>query len=106
MFKIENGVESILYSFCSITNCPDGAFPVGQLTRDAAGNLYGIAGSGFHGEGPNVVYQLTPAGAETVIRAGTSLGYTLAIDRAGNLYGVSGDGGKAGLGSVYKLTRN
>jgi uncharacterized repeat protein (TIGR03803 family) len=33
--------ESVLYSFCSRTNCGDGELPVGGLIFDRAGNLYG-----------------------------------------------------------------
>jgi uncharacterized repeat protein (TIGR03803 family) len=33
--------ESVLYSFCSVTNCADGYDPRGTLTFDSAGNLYG-----------------------------------------------------------------
>src|SRR5437764_1221846 len=32
---------TVLYDFCAVTNCTDGADPVGPLVFDAAGNLYG-----------------------------------------------------------------
>jgi hypothetical protein len=35
------GKETVLYSFCSLTNCADGAQPLVGLIRDSAGNLYG-----------------------------------------------------------------
>jgi uncharacterized repeat protein (TIGR03803 family) len=34
------GTETILYSFHSLDNAADGAYPAGGLVRDAAGNLY------------------------------------------------------------------
>ncbi len=33
--------ESVLYNFCSQSNCADGASPVASVISDAAGNLYG-----------------------------------------------------------------
>jgi hypothetical protein len=36
-----SGTESVLYSFCSQTDCVDGALPVTPMVRDSAGNIYG-----------------------------------------------------------------
>jgi uncharacterized repeat protein (TIGR03803 family) len=47
------GEETVLYSF---SGSADGAYPAGDLTRDAAGNLYGTAGAGCCG----VVFMLKP----------------------------------------------
>jgi uncharacterized repeat protein (TIGR03803 family) len=63
--------ESVLYSFCSQTNCDDGYEPTGGVAADALGNLYGVAyvGGGTSGgfcayyEGCGVVFKLTPPGA-------------------------------------------
>src|ERR1700740_2485652 len=42
VFKVEaNGLESVLYSFCSLSNCGDGAMPAAGLISDKKGNLYG-----------------------------------------------------------------
>jgi hypothetical protein len=38
--------ETVLYSFCAMSNCADGSVPVGNLIVDATGNLYGMTGSG------------------------------------------------------------
>ena len=38
--------ESVLYNFCSLTNCADGQLPSGAVTFDLAGNLYGTTGGG------------------------------------------------------------
>jgi uncharacterized repeat protein (TIGR03803 family) len=51
--------ESVLYSFCSLTNCGDGEFPVAGLIFDQAGNLYGTTESGG-AHGPGTVFQLAP----------------------------------------------
>jgi uncharacterized repeat protein (TIGR03803 family) len=48
--------EMILYSF---TGGTDGKYPIGSLTRDAAGNLYGTTQQGG-ASGNGVVFKLTP----------------------------------------------
>ena len=54
--------EKVPYSFCSQTNCTDGAYPSSGLIRDAAGNLYGttLEGGAYN---YGTVFELTPAGA-------------------------------------------
>jgi uncharacterized repeat protein (TIGR03803 family) len=57
---------SSLYTFCSQPNCSDGGGPLGGLSRDAGGNLYGTtSGGGDTGpacgnEGCGVVFRFTP----------------------------------------------
>jgi hypothetical protein len=38
--------DTVLHSFCSLTNCPDGVGPFAGLIMDAAGNLYGTTFDG------------------------------------------------------------
>jgi uncharacterized repeat protein (TIGR03803 family) len=59
--------ETVLYSFCSQSNCPDGRNPQGPLVMDGAGNLYGAAVFGgnscsFLNQGCGVAFQLTGTG--------------------------------------------
>jgi len=53
IYKVNTtGAETVLYTFCSQTNCMDGANPETPLTRDKKGNLYGTTyygGSGGFG---------------------------------------------------------
>ena len=53
--KTDTGYASsptILYSFCSLSNCSDGLNPVGALIADASGNLFGTTrGMGTSSEG-------------------------------------------------------
>jgi uncharacterized repeat protein (TIGR03803 family) len=60
VFKLgPNGKETILYSFCSQTNCTDGAGPNAGVSFDAQGNLYGTTlNGGVNNNG--TVFKLTP----------------------------------------------
>jgi uncharacterized repeat protein (TIGR03803 family) len=120
-----NWAETVLYSFCSQTNCPDGAQPYAGLIFDAAGNLYGEASVGGAYSnctyGCGTVFELTPTGGgswtEQVLHSfnnnGTD-GYEpaagLIFDHAGNLYGTTYEGGTGsncgadGCGTVFELT--
>jgi len=53
IFKITtSGTLTTLYSFCSQSNCADGAYPAGGLLQDTSGNLYGTtADGGTNGKG-------------------------------------------------------
>ncbi len=115
--------ETVLYTFCSASNCTDGKFPsAGALVRDAAGNLYGTTIEGganmscSAGNGCGVVFKLDVNGNETVLHnfAGNKDGnYPLTgvtIDRTGNLYGTAASGGDTacnpplGCGTVFELS--
>ena len=90
--------EKVLYSFCSQTNCTDGAGPSGGLISDAAGNLHGTTSSGgTYDDG--TVFELTPAAGggwtENVLHNfgngtdGANPWASLIFDSAGNLYGTT-----------------
>ncbi len=111
VFKISaNGVFSVLYSFCQLPNCADGAYPNGWLTLDSSGNLYGMTSTGFEGGG--VIFKITPSGKESVIYSPVvgqppyPDGYGLVMDKFGNLYGSTYTGGTYNLGTIFKLTKN
>jgi uncharacterized repeat protein (TIGR03803 family) len=91
--------EKVLYSFCSQTNCSDGATPSGPVVLDSHGNLYGTtrlggntlaAGQGCGGvsggQTCGVVFELSPS-------AGGSWQYSL-------LYAFSGYDGAIPSGGV------
>jgi uncharacterized repeat protein (TIGR03803 family) len=109
--------ETVLYKFCSLTDCTDGSYPSATLIFDAAGNLYGTtAFGGAYGWG--TVFELTPkhggGWTEKVLHSftgpdGAYPGGGLIFDAAGNLYGTTSNGGiyACGLsecGTVFELT--
>ena len=107
VFKVTPGhTESVLYSF---TGGADGSLPLAGLVRDAGGNFYGTT---FYGgaAGAGVVYQLTPAGVETVLYsfsggsdgAGPFAGVIL--DSSGDVFGTASSGGTKLGGVVFKVT--
>ncbi len=107
--------ETVLYNFCSGSNCPDGAIPNGGLVFDAKGNLYGTTTEGganvFYGS----VFELSPPSqqggswTEQVLWSfgGANDGVNpydgLVID-AGNLYGTTSGTMTAGAGMVFELS--
>jgi uncharacterized repeat protein (TIGR03803 family) len=108
VFKLDqDGVETILYSF---TGGTDGRNPVGALTSDNQGNLYGTTSLGGFGTGFGTVFKLDMSGSEIVLH---SFGQTpgdgsqplagLVRDSVGNLYGTTQYGGMYGEGTVFKL---
>jgi uncharacterized repeat protein (TIGR03803 family) len=106
--------ETVLYNFCSKTNCSDGYFPVGRLAFDQSGSLYGTTQNGgtyFRG----TVFELTPQAdgswRETALyNFCCSDGYPpsggVIFDRSGNLYGTTSWGGISDNGVVFRLTPN
>jgi uncharacterized repeat protein (TIGR03803 family) len=113
--------EKILYIFRG----PDGAFPSGALTFDAAGNLYGATSIGGsdncnaylrgNPSGCGIIFQLTPTASgywtEHVLHDfednGTDgIGPTggLIFDNSGNIYGTTFDGGTYDKGTVFEMT--
>ena len=116
IFKLDaTGGESVLYSFCSATNCTDGMNPRPNLVQDAAGNLYGTTDQGgANNEG--TVFKLAPPSQsggnwmETVLYSFGANNTDGSVPLAGliqdaedNLYGTTSGGGANNGGTVYKL---
>jgi uncharacterized repeat protein (TIGR03803 family) len=103
------GTEKVLYSFAGGS---DGASPydTGALARDRSGNLYGTTYQGGSC-GAGTVFELTSAGAETVLHnfcLGGDGGYPFGgviLDSAGNVYGTAEAGGPVNGGIVFELKR-
>ncbi|HEX4160632.1 MAG TPA: choice-of-anchor tandem repeat GloVer-containing protein [Rhizomicrobium sp.] len=111
VFKITpRGAVTVLYSFCSRQNCPDGQLPHAGLIADKAGNFYGTATYGGNAAGQGVVFKLAPDGTETVLYSfagspddGQYPYGGLIMDKKGNFYGTTVAGGPDNDGTVFKL---
>ena len=109
VFKLTpGGKETTLYSFAGPSGGPDGAFPLGGLVVDSAGNLYGTTWQGgTSGEG--TVFKVSATGQETVLTSfdGTNGAYPqagLVRDASGNLYGTTVFGGTSNEGTVFTVS--
>ena len=116
--------ESVLYSFCALANCADGAQVQGGLIFDSKGDLYGTTyaggaytNSGCAGVGSTcgTVYELTPGAngnwTEQVLHSfnlqdGAGSETSLIFDASGNLYGTATRGGygKGSVGVAFELS--
>ncbi len=114
VFKLDpSGNVTLLHSFAGPPH--DGTDPLGGVTRDAAGNLYGTTNLGgivsraCTNLGCGIVYKLDPAGNLTVLHRfsgsdGRNPYAGVTLDSAGNLYGTTFYGGAYDLGVVFKIT--
>lgn len=102
------GDVTVLHHFTGASS--GGAFPLGGVIQDAAGNFYGTTEQGGH-LNRGTAWQLSPAGEFTLLHSflgGSFDGYmpyaglTLVGDE---LYGVSYSDAVAGLGAVFQLER-
>lgn len=109
VFEVDaDGKETVLYSFGAQQG--DGDTPEGGVTRDAAGNLYGVTYYGAAGAW-GTVYKLDATGKDFVLHnftGGSDGGFPyrgVILDAAGNIYGTASYGGASGRdGVVWKLT--
>ena len=110
--------SSVLYNFCSLSQCADGQGYVTSLTFDGQRNLLGAATYGGT-EGDGVLFRLKPKGAQSEYSVLHSFctgdcsdgGYpsgALALDDSGAIYGaasysLNGDGNEYLNGVIYKF---
>ncbi|HSY11816.1 MAG TPA: choice-of-anchor tandem repeat GloVer-containing protein [Verrucomicrobiae bacterium] len=102
--------ETVLHSFAST----DGAYPMGALTPDAAGNFYSTTNiGGSHHQG--TVFELAKSGQqwqESVLynftggADGASPYAGVIFDSRGNIYGTATEGGTNSVGTIYSLVPN
>ena len=103
---VANGfwTQTILHAF----QRSDGDAPVGPLTKDASGNLYGVTKGGGANMG-GTVFEVSPPGTfQTLYNLsinffGGGANGGLLLDSAGNIYGTTLAGGINGDGIVFKL---
>ncbi|MGB8834444.1 MAG: choice-of-anchor tandem repeat GloVer-containing protein [Candidatus Sulfotelmatobacter sp.] len=100
--------ETILYSFGGGT---DGVTPVGGVSFDASGNLYGTTSAGG-AYGYGTIFQLVPGTVwtENILHSfqdgddGAVPYADLISDSSGNFYGAATEGGNGGGGTIFELT--
>ena len=113
VYKLDStGNFTVLYAFCSATNCADGGQPLTSLIKDASGNLYGTTSLSGGGYGDGTVFKLDSGGNYSVLHSFCTQGNckdggsprSLIEDAAGNFYGTtSGGGALPGAGTVFRL---
>ncbi len=118
VFKITpSGTLTTLYSFCSQTNCSDGANPWAGLVQATDGNFYGTARSGGNNNDCvdstcGTMFKITPSGTLTTLYSfcsqtncsdGANPGAGVVQATDGNFYGTTGYAGAYGGGTVFRL---
>jgi uncharacterized repeat protein (TIGR03803 family) len=120
IFKLTQDKYTLLYSFCSKTNCNDGSIPSETLVQASNGNLYGVSFCGGLGptsancpEGAGTLFEITPAGKFTTLYSfcseadcadGGEPGSNLVIGPNGSLFGATSVGGSSSVGTLFEFT--
>ena len=111
VFKITpSGALTTLYSFCSLSGCPDGDELFAGLVQPIDGDLYGTTqGGGANSSG--TIFKITPSGTLTTLYSFCELAgcpdgiYPGALIAAnGDFYGTTSGGGANGHGTIFKIT--
>jgi len=131
VFQITStGTITTIYSFCSLSACADGQYPLGALIQGTDGNFYGTTAYGGTGaacstspriSGCGTVFEITPGGTLTTLYNFCTLsgcpdgqfpaaGLILGSD--GNFYGTTEEGGTASsaicsdyfCGTIFQIT--
>ena len=103
-----DGAETVLHSFAN--NGSDGSHPQAGLVLGKDGNFYGTTLTGG-ANGGGTVFEITPAGVETVLHSfanngsdGFSPEAGLIQGSDGDFYGTTSSGGAKDFGTVFKIT--
>jgi uncharacterized repeat protein (TIGR03803 family) len=113
VFKLTpGGTFTVLYSFCSQSNCTDGSTPQGSLIQWTDGSFYGTTSAGGNADA-GTVFKLTPGGVLTTLYTFCSLAKCadgefpyagLALGSDGNFYGTTSGSAPLTGGTVFKIT--
>lgn len=102
------GELTTLYSFCTQTNCPDGAYPMAGLALGTDGKLYGSTSTA--GAGIGTLFSITPVGVFNTLYSfvNNGKGYNprgaLVQGTDGKFYGVDNTGGGENQGTIFSLS--
>lgn len=112
-FTVTARADYTLSTLAPIDYAPGaGFYPVGGVTIDSSGNLYGAAPS--QGSTHGGIFKVTPSGSISTV-ASFAAGVPnpanilfpaggLIVDGSGNLYGTSKEGGDNGTGEIFKIS--
>jgi len=108
--------ETALHSFCSESDCGDGAGPIGPLLLDASDNLFGAAEYGGGNDsgyqfGSGVLFEISGATFKVLHSFcalegcvdGSFPNSGVIMNGRGKLFGVTAAGGSHGFGIVFDL---
>ncbi len=107
-YSLASGALTTLVNFDGDTAPADGYAPMGGVTLDSNGNLYGTTiYGGVNGDG--TAYEYSSSGVLSTLVTfsgpnGSNPEGNLVFDSTGNLFGITNQGGTSGYGTVYKLT--
>ncbi|MGA8489285.1 MAG: choice-of-anchor tandem repeat GloVer-containing protein [Terriglobales bacterium] len=113
VFKITpKGAFTLLYQFCSLSNCDDGELPSGELVQGIDGRFYGTTeGGGADGNGS--VFKITSTGGFTTTHSfcgfsgcgdGAYPYAGLALGNDGNFYATNHSSGANDWGTFFQVT--
>ena len=114
--KNKQYVATALYDFCHVGNCEDGLLPLGRLTLDAKGNLFGATENGGLPGSDGILFKLVPKGEnsrQTVLydfcsedncTDGADPNGDLAMDADGDLFGSAFTEGANHNGAIFKFS--
>jgi uncharacterized repeat protein (TIGR03803 family) len=106
------GTLTTLYTFCSKTNCADGATPNVTLVQGTDGNIYGTTEQGgAHSAG--TVFKVSPKGVFVTLHSfcetlackdGSNPQGGLVLATDGSLYGTTTASGASSRGTIFQIT--
>lgn len=117
IFKVSSSGYQVLYSFCPVAGCADGAIPTAALVQGSDGNFYGTTALGGAG-GEGTIFEITPTGGFALLYTfcsqsgcadGGEPGAALVQDTNGKFYGTTTVGGTStacqpGCGTAFSLS--
>jgi len=106
------GALTTLYTFCSNTNCTDGANPNVPMVQDAFGNLYGTTKSNGANAGGTLFVVFPWGQLRTLYHFCSNVNCTDGanptggplLGQEGYIYGTTYGGGSTGNGTIYQIT--
>ena len=114
IFEITSaGKFTTLYSFCTLSGCADGEYPMGSLALASNGSLFGTTSFGGGTNEGGTIFQLSSAGQFKIlhtfcIQSGCPDGQDslagLTQANNGNFYGTTSAGGAENTGAVFEIT--